>query len=79
MAKKAKPTNIPNKTKFIVFGFSIIIKTCSKDNDQNNINIISVETKKEEKETAGIRKKAAEVKIANSRFLYNFLEIKNIT
>ena len=46
---------------------------------QNNINIMSVEIKKEEKETAGIRKKAVDVKIANSRLLYNFLEIKKTT
>jgi hypothetical protein len=40
---------------------------------------MSVETKKEETLTAGIRKKDVAVKRARSRFLYSFLEIKKIT
>ena len=59
-----------------MFEFSLIINICNKANDQNNISIISVETKKEEKETAGIRKKAVAVKSAKSESLYNFFEIK---
>ena len=37
-----------------------------------------METKNEEKETAGIRKKDVDVKRANSRLLYNFFEITHM-
>ena len=40
---------------------------------------MSVEIKKEEKETAGIRKKAVPVKSAKSKLSYNFFEIKKTT
>ena len=78
LAKKAKPTNTPNKTKFKAFGLSLIINICNKAKDQNNTSIISVETKKEETVTAGIRKKDVAVKSAMLKLLYNFFEIKNI-
>ena len=63
-AKNAKPTNAPSKTKFKIFGFSLIINICNSAKDQNSISKISVETKKEETETAGIRKKDVAVKRA---------------
>ena len=78
LAKKARPTKTPNKTKFKAFGLSLIINNCSKDRDQNNISKISVETIKEENETAGIRKKDMAVKSAKLRLLNNFFEIKKI-
>ena len=45
--------------KFSVFtnDFSLIVNICNSAKDQKKINTMSVETKKEEKETAGIRKK----------------------
>ena len=55
-----------------------MINICNRAKDQNNISIISVETRKEETETAGIRKKDVAVKSANSKLLYNFFEIKKI-
>ena len=47
LAKNAKPTNMPNKMKFSLFGFSFIINNCNNATDQKNISNISVETKKE--------------------------------
>ena len=41
------------------------LRSHNKDKDQKRINKTSVEIKKEEKETAGIRKKVVAVKIAN--------------
>ncbi len=76
---KAKPTNTPNKIKFKILGFSLMFNVCNKAKDQNNTSMISVETKKEETLTAGIRKKDAAVKMAKLRFLYSFLEIKKTT
>ena len=78
MVRKAKPINTPNKIKFKTLGFSLTINVCNKAKDQNNISRISVETKKEETVTAGIRKKDVAVKSAKLRFLYNFFEIKKI-
>ena len=52
---------------------------CSKDRDQKKINKMSVETKKDDKDTAGIKKKAVDVKIAKSLLWINFFEIKKIT
>ena len=67
LAIKAKPIKIPNIIKLIILGFSLIIKTIIIAKDQNSISKISVETKKEETETAGIKKNVTAVKKA--RFL----------
>ena len=70
---------MPNKIKFNLLGFSLIFNNCNKLKDQKKIRTTSVETKKDEKETAGIRKKVAAVRKANSLSLINFFEIKKIT
>ena len=79
LAKKAKPINMPNKIKFNLLGFSLIINICNKLKDQKKMRIISVETKKDEKVTAGIKKKVIAVKKANSLLSNNFFESKKMT
>ena len=56
-----------------------MINNCNKLKDQKKTSTISVETKKDEKDTAGIKKKVNEVKKANSLLSNNFFESKNIT
>ena len=63
---KPKPKKIPNKTKFINLGESLITKTIINDKDQKRINKISVDNKKEDKDTAGARKKDIAVTTAIS-------------
>ena len=75
--KKAKPTNIPNKTKFILRQSFLICKIIRIDKDQKKTNITSVETIKEETVTAGIKKKVKDVIDAKVKLLFRFLEIKN--
>ena len=62
-----------------LLGFSLIINICNNARDQKRIRRISVETIKEEIDTAGIKKKVTADKKANLLLLSNFLEIKNIT
>tara|TARA_B100001013_G_C24248485_1_gene300006 strand:+ start:134 stop:286 length:153 start_codon:yes stop_codon:yes gene_type:complete len=47
--------------------------------DQKKMSTISVETKKDEKVTAGIKKKVNAVKKENSLLSNNFFESKKIT
>ena len=55
LTKNAKPRNIPNKRKFNLDGKSLIFKRTNKQSDQKKINKTSVEIKKDETLTAGIR------------------------
>ena len=50
-----KPTKIPKSKKLIKEGFFLIFNTNNNDNDQKKIKTISVEIKKDETLTAGIK------------------------
>ena len=76
MARNDIPTNIPNKTKLIVVGDFFIFKICNNDNDQKKIKKTSVDTKKEENETEGIKKNDNDVTKASSTSFTKFLDIK---
>ena len=55
LIKNAKPRKIPNKRKFNLDGKPLIFKRINKQSDQKKINKTSVEIKKDETLTAGIR------------------------
>ena len=55
LTKNAKPRKIPNNKKFSLDGFFLIFKSTNKQIDQKKTNITSVESKKDETLTAGIR------------------------
>ena len=55
LVKKEIPTKIPKIKKLIFRGFLIDFKKKSKLNDQKNIKKTSVDNKKDEKLTAGIK------------------------
>ena len=66
----------PSKIKLIFFGFSKTFNSCNKDKDQKKISKTSVDNMKEEKETAGIKKKVKPVIKASFLFCHNLYEIR---
>tara|TARA_B100001287_G_C22646388_1_gene512918 strand:+ start:781 stop:1185 length:405 start_codon:yes stop_codon:yes gene_type:complete len=54
--KKAKPSIIPSKIKFILFGRFVILYNSFSDRVQNKTKKISVLKKNDEKETTGINR-----------------------
>jgi hypothetical protein len=53
--KKDKPTNIPKRRKFTIVGSSLIFNTKKRDKVQKRTRRMSVEIKKDETVTTGIR------------------------
>ena len=56
-AKKAKPRKVPSKINLQKSGLFLIFNNCNKDRDQNKISKTSVDSKKEDTDTPGIKKK----------------------
>ena len=76
-AKKAIPKAKPSKIKFNEFGLSMILRICIIPRIQKRTRRISVDKKKEEKVTAGIKKNTSAVEKANSFSFHSmFVSIK---